>query len=99
MKKIKSSIKVLTIVLAMMVSVNKVQSQVSIGVPVPSGSAMLDVSSTTKGFLPPRMSEIQRALIVKPEAGLIVYQIDGKKGLYYFDGSAWTAITNEAALL
>jgi hypothetical protein len=63
MNQIKSSIKVLAIVLVMMVSVIKVQSQVSIGVPIPSGSAMLDVSSTTKGFLPPRMSEIQRVLI------------------------------------
>ena len=97
MKQIKSSIKVLTIVLAMMVSVNQVQSQVSIGVPVPSGSAMLDVSSTTKGFLPPRMSEIQRALILKPEAGLIVYQIDGKKGLYLYDGSSWTYVLNQGS--
>jgi hypothetical protein len=95
MNQIKSSIKVLAIVLVMMVSVNKVQSQVSIGVPVPSGSAMLDVSSTTKGFLPPRMSEIQRVLIIKPDAGLMVYQTDGKKGLYYYDGSSWTYVLTQ----
>jgi len=95
MNQIKSSIKVFAIILVMMVSVNKVQSQVSIGVPVPSGSAMLDVSSTTKGFLPPRMSEIQRVLILKPDAGLIVYQTDGKKGLYYYDGSSWTYVMNQ----
>jgi len=95
MNQIKSSIKVLAIILVMMVSVNKVQSQVSIGVPVPSGSAMLDVSSTTKGFLPPRMSEIQRVLILKPDAGLIVYQTDGKKGIYYYDGSSWTYVMSQ----
>jgi len=95
MNQIKSSIKVLAIILVMIVSVNKVQSQVSIGVPVPSGSAMLDVSSTTKGFLPPRMSEIQRVLILKPDAGLIVYQTDGKKGIYYYDGTSWTYVINQ----
>jgi len=95
MNQIKSSIKVLAIILVMMVIANKVQSQVSIGVPVPSGSAMLDVSSTTKGFLPPRMSEIQRVLILRPDAGLIVYQTDGKKGLYYYDGSSWTYVMSQ----
>jgi len=95
MNQIKSSIQVLAIVLVMTVIANKVQSQVSIGVPVPSGSAMLDVSSTTKGFLPPRMSEIQRVLIFKPDAGLIVYQTDGKKGLYYYDGTSWTYVMNQ----
>jgi len=95
MNKIKSGIKILSIVLVMMVSLNKVQSQVSIGVPVPSGSAMLDVSSTTKGFLPPRMSEIQRVLILKPDAGLMVYQTDGRKGIYYYDGTSWTYVMNQ----
>ena len=95
MNQIKSSIKVISILLVMMVCVSKVQSQVSIGVPVPSGSAMLDVSSTTKGFLPPRMSEIQRMLILKPEAGLIVYQTDNNKGLYYYDGTSWTYVINQ----
>jgi len=95
MNKIKSGIKILSIVLVMMVSLNKVQSQVSIGVPVPSGSAMLDVNSTTKGFLPPRMSEIQRVLILKPDAGLIVYQTDGRKGIYYYDGTSWTYVMNQ----
>jgi len=95
MNQIKSSIKVISILLLMMVCVSKVHSQVSIGVPVPSGSAMLDVSSTTKGFLPPRMSEIQRMLILKPEAGLIVYQTDHKKGLYFYDGNSWTYVLNQ----
>ena len=94
MNQIKSSIKVVAIVLVMMASASKVQSQVSIGVPLPASSAMLDVSSTTKGFLPPRMSEIQRVLILKPDAGLIVYQTDGKKGLYFYDGSSWNYVMN-----
>jgi len=52
-------------------------------------SAMLDVSSTTKGFLPPRMTEVQRTAIVSPATGLLVFQTDGTSGLYYYNGSTW----------
>ena len=50
-------------------------------------SAMLDVASTTKGFLPPRMTAVQRAAIVSPATGLLVYQSDGTVGLYYNAGT------------
>jgi hypothetical protein len=60
---------------------------------------MLDVSSTTKGFLPPRMSEIQRVLILNPDTGLMVYQTDGKKGIYYYDGANWTYLMNQGNTL
>jgi len=50
-------------------------------------SAMLDVVSTTRGFLPPRMTAAQRAAIVSPATGLIVYQTDGTAGLYYNAGT------------
>ena len=50
-------------------------------------SAMLDVASTTKGFLPPRMTAMQRAAIVSPATGLLVYQSDGTVGLYYNAGT------------
>lgn len=52
-------------------------------------SAMLDVSSTTKGFLPPRMNEAQKNAISSPATGLLVYQTDGTAGLYYYNGSSW----------
>jgi len=55
----------------------------------PDTSAMLDVSSTEKGFLIPRMTEAQRTAIALPAKGLLVYQNDGTEGFYYFDGSAW----------
>ena len=38
-----------------------------------NASAMLDVSSTTKGFLPPRMTYTQRQAISTPAQGLIIY--------------------------
>jgi hypothetical protein len=53
-------------------------------------SAMLDLSSTTKGFLPPRMTALQRAAIFSPATGLLVYQTDGVVGLYYNAGTPAT---------
>ena len=52
-------------------------------------SAMLDVSSSTKGFLTPRMSKQERLDIVNPVRGLLVYQIDDDYGFWFFDGNAW----------
>lgn len=52
-------------------------------------SAMLDISSTTKGFLPPRMTEAQKNAISSPATGLLVYQTDGSSGLYYYNGTSW----------
>ncbi|MCF8366551.1 MAG: DUF1566 domain-containing protein [Bacteroidales bacterium] len=59
----------------------------------PDTSAMLDVSSTTKGLLIPRMTEAQRTAIALPAKGLLVYQNDGIEGFYYYDGSAWTNLS------
>ena len=53
-------------------------------------SAMLDVESTEKGFLPPRMTELQMNAIINPAEGLIVYCTDcNPKGPYYFNGFNW----------
>ncbi len=60
----------------------------------PNSSAMLDVSSTTKGFLTPRLTTAQRTAISTPATGLTVYQTDGNKGLYCYDGSVWQMQTN-----
>jgi hypothetical protein len=54
----------------------------------PSSSAMLDVSSTTRGFLMPRMTTVQRNAITDPEAGLFVFDLD-KQTAYMFDGAIW----------
>jgi len=50
-----------------------VQGNVSIGFPTPDASAVLEVTSTTQGFLPPRMTTTQRNAISSPAEGLIVY--------------------------
>jgi len=72
-----------------------IQSHAQTGVAInttgaePANSAMLDVSSTEKGILIPRMTEAQRTAIVSPATGLLVYQNDGSEGFYYYGGSAW----------
>jgi len=55
----------------------------------PHASAMLDVQSTTKGFLVPRMTKAERDLISAPATSLIIYQTDNLAGFYYYDGLTW----------
>jgi len=58
----------------------------------PDPSAMLDVNSTTKGLLIPRMTESQRTGISSAVAGLLVYQTDATSGFYYYNGAGWIYI-------
>ncbi|GAB4311427.1 MAG: hypothetical protein Kow00127_01440 [Bacteroidales bacterium] len=60
----------------------------------PDNSAILDVKSTTKGFLAPRMTQAQRDAIVSPATGLMVYQTDGTNGYYFYNGSSWELLGN-----
>ncbi len=76
-----------------------VQAQVGIGVASPDNSSMLEVNSTTKGLLTPRMTESQRLAIGTPATGLIVYQLDGAEGFYYYNGTVWLMLINEASSL
>jgi hypothetical protein len=50
-------------------------------------SAILDVKSTTKGLLAPRMTDTERTAIANPATGLIVYQTNGTAGFYYNAGT------------
>ena len=55
----------------------------------PDPSAMLDVKSTSKGLLVPRMTQAQRTAITTPANGLLVYQTDNPSGFYYYSGAGW----------
>ena len=55
----------------------------------PNSSAMLDINSTTKGLLIPRLTQAQRIAIVTPATGLMVFQTDNTVGFYYYTGSGW----------
>lgn len=68
---------------------------VGIGVLAPNASAALDVTSTTKGFLPPRMTKIQRDAIAAPAEGLMISCSNRTvKGLHQFINGAWQAMTS-----
>ena len=81
-----------------LISASSTLAQVGIGTTDPNTSAILDVSSSTKGFLPPRMTAAQRSAISSPAAGLMVFQIDGTVGLYYYNGSAWIYVINSTSI-
>ena len=55
-------------------------------------SAIFEIESSTKGFLPPRMTETQRLAIATASIGLIVYQTDSTEGLYVYKSTGWTFI-------
>jgi hypothetical protein len=62
-----------------------------IGISAPDASASLDMTSTAKGFLPPRLSEVDRDAISTPAAGLVIYNTDDNV-LNFFNGSVWGAV-------
>lgn len=64
-----------------------------------AASAILDIQSTTQGFLPPRMNVTQAGAIVSPAEGLIIYvtNTDGTfttKGWWGWNGAAWEKLNN-----
>ena len=69
--------------------------QVSLGTATPNAKAILDLTSTTLGFLPPRMTESQRNAISSPPDGLIVFTTDVSDGqLYIYTNTCWEQIAH-----
>ncbi|MCW3106139.1 MAG: hypothetical protein JWQ09_645 [Segetibacter sp.] len=77
----------------------QVHAQVGIGIATPNTSAQLDITSTDKGLLIPRMLASQRVLIPSPVAGLLVFQTDAPAGFYYYTGSVWLALSTVPSLV
>ncbi|MEQ1694803.1 MAG: hypothetical protein ABL901_03085 [Hyphomicrobiaceae bacterium] len=63
---------------------------VGIGTTAPATTALLDITSTTKGFLPPRMTTTQRDAIATPATGLTVYN-STTNALNVYNGTSWGA--------
>jgi hypothetical protein len=62
----------------------------------PDASAILDVNSTAKGFLPPRMTTVQRDAIANPATGLIIY--NSTTGcLNFWKQTAWYEVCGTCA--
>ncbi len=68
-------------------------TRTGIGTSNPNISAALDITSTDKGLLIPRMTQLQRDAITSPAASLLIYQTDNTPGFYYHNGSSWTSIS------
>lgn len=64
------------------------QDNMGIGTLTPDASAILEVSSTDKGVLLPRLTSAQRAGIANPAQGLFVFDTT-TESFWYYDGSQW----------
>ena len=81
-------VKITLILIIAVVFASFSQNSIGIGTVTPQQSAILDVYSTHKGFLPPRMTEDQMDVINSPSEGLIVYCLDcNPKGIYVRSGN------------
>ncbi len=76
------------------------KAQTGIGTATPNASAKLDITSTDKGLLIPRMTKAQREAITLPAAanGLMVYQTDDLSGFYVNNSTtttvSWTRVNS-----
>ncbi len=81
-----------------LVALTQLKAQTGIGTTSPHASAKLEVSSTNKGFLPPRVtltSVTDAATIASPATGLLVYNTGSvglEAGYYYWNGARWATI-------
>lgn len=73
----------------------KTGGNVGIGTTSPDASSLLDMNSTTQGFLPPRMTQAERLAIVSPAEGLIVYDTTNS-ALGVYSGGGWRKLSMEA---
>jgi hypothetical protein len=91
--------KITAILIAFFITGKSFSQSVSINntAAIADSTAILDVSSTTKGLLVPRMTAVQKTGIVTPATGLLIYQTDGEAGFYYFNGTNWLLLVSSAA--
>ena len=87
------------IILAMLLTIVTSKAQVGIGTTTPHVSAILDLTSTSKGLLPPSLTYTQKNAISTPVAGLMIWCTDcGSTGqMQVYNGSTWTNISGSAA--
>ncbi len=72
-------------------------SQVGIGTTSPNSNAILDLSSTSKGLLLPRLTASQRTSISSPPKGLLIFDLDSLYMMYY-DGSTWKGVQGTSSI-
>lgn len=75
-------------------------AQIGIGTVTPNVSSVLDITSTTKGLLAPRMTTAERIAIATPAESLLVYDTTVKAFYYYnLTTMSWVKIANEGSAL
>jgi hypothetical protein len=85
--------KILVIITLAFIGLSTTYGQVGVGTNSPDASAALEVQSTEKGFLPPRMSTLERDGISLPEEGLVIYNLT-ENHLEFFNGTHWISIVS-----
>ncbi len=86
----------LLIILIVFINFNS-QAQVGIGTTAPDGSSMLDIQSTSKGMLIPRMETAQRTIILSPANGLLVFDTD-TKSFWFYNVNIWKELVSGSSL-
>jgi hypothetical protein len=91
--------KTLLIFVVLFFATNFSKAQIGIGTNSPSAKAALDVSSTSKGFLPPRLTYSEKNAITSPPAGLLLWCSNcGTNGeLQVYNGTEWVNMTGGTA--
>lgn len=97
--------KIITIFFAGIITVQNISAQnifpatgsAGIGTAAPNASSLLEMTSTTKGLLIPRMTVAQRNAIASPATGLMIFQTNNTPGFYYYSGTAWNAVSPKSA--
>lgn len=86
------------LVIAVISFISSKSQAVGIGTNTPEASSLLDISSTTKGMLMPRMTSAQRTAIASPATGLVLFDTDTKT-LWAYDGTAWKNLYTSGGVL
>ncbi|MDP2060971.1 MAG: hypothetical protein U1C58_10295 [Flavobacteriaceae bacterium] len=73
------------------------RAQVGIGTVSPNTSSMLDITSTDKGLLIPRMTTAQRDAVASPATGLMVF--DNTTNTFWYFDTTWKEMTSNQKLL
>ena len=85
---------VVTLVTGLLVQLLVAQG-VGIGTSTPHPSAILELSSTTKGLLIPRLTEAERQALPDPATGLLIFNTTTGE-LNFYNGSSWRRIPSNA---
>ena len=86
-------------ILIVLISISyQLSSQIGIGTTTPEQTAILEVNSTDKGLLPPRLTNEQRNLVLNPAKGLTIFN-NTTNCLEFWNGSGWYNVCDNTTVL